>query len=269
MQCKIAVILGAALSAALSNPLRAQDEGPAPEAGKVLLLASERILEGDIERVGERYRIRRGTSEVWIPTVSAICLCANLDDAFAQMKKRANLGDPDERLRLARWCQLNGLREQALAEARYSLEMRPQHTATKSLIAALERTLNSAASAPAPSSPSKTAVTPPKSLTPIDVNADSLMQFTQKVQPILLNLCANCHGNGKGGDFQLYRSFEVGQRGATQRNLAAALAQVHMQKPAISPLLVKAVSAHGDSPNAPIRSQQSIPYRTLAKTGPR
>src|SRR3981081_2030581 len=110
---------------AAASPLAAQDAGAARSAGSLPLLESERAREGDIEKLGDQYRIRRGTSEVWLSTDKAVRLCADWQDAYAFMKTRANLGDPEERLRLARWCQLNNLRELALIEAKVAMEMRP------------------------------------------------------------------------------------------------------------------------------------------------
>src|SRR3954465_7857247 len=97
----------------------------APKNGKALLLVGGRLMEGDIERIGEKYRIRSGTSEVWIGSDKAVRLCADAQDAYRYMKEQTNLDDPDERIRLARWCQLNSLWDQAIAEARAAATMRP------------------------------------------------------------------------------------------------------------------------------------------------
>lgn len=264
MKTKIALLLAAA---ALATGVRsiAQETTPARSTGKILLLTSERIMEGDVERIGERYRIRRGTSEVWIPADKAICICADAKEAFAQMKSRANLGDADERYRLAKWCMTNNLREQALDEAHYALELRPEHAQTKNLIGILERSALPKSAAPTPAPAAKAPARPNVPVALVDVNAETLSLFTQKIQPILMNTCANCHTDGRGGQFQLYRAGDGGHRAATQRNLAAVLTQMNMQKPALSPLLIKATSAHGNTQNAPIQSQQGIPYRTLCE----
>src|SRR4051812_36111973 len=82
--------------------------------GRVLLLRSERALEGEIEKIDGRYRIRHGGGETWISADQCVRLCADWDEAFGHMKARANLADPDEHLRLARWCQLNQLDAMAL-----------------------------------------------------------------------------------------------------------------------------------------------------------
>ncbi len=170
-----------------------------------------------------------------------------------------NLGDPDERLRLARWCQTNNLRAQALEEAKAALDMRPAHAESRKMVGVLTRTL---ASAPA----ARTAAVSSTKMVPAapapDISADAFALFSTRVQPILMNTCVNCHSGGRGGDFQLLRT-EGGQRGATQANLAAVLAQVRVDHALISPLLIKAVSPHGNAANAPLKDRQSIPFKTL------
>src|SRR5262249_5388730 len=160
----------------------------------------------------------------------------DVQEAFFKMKSRANLGDADERYRLAKWCLVNNLRDQALDEARYALELRPEHAQTKSLIAILERgnakMLSTSSGEPTKTSAGREPSRPAPAAAPIDVNAETLAHFTQKIQPILMNTCANCHTEGRGGPFQLYRAGDGGHRAATQRNLAAVIAQLNVQKPA-------------------------------------
>jgi hypothetical protein len=115
--------LFAACLVVLSAGGRARATDPPPAAaGHVLLLDNERFLEGDITREGERYRIRRALGETWVPAAKVMRLCASREDAYHFLRGRANLRDVDERLRLARWCHLHGLREQGLAEARAVLD---------------------------------------------------------------------------------------------------------------------------------------------------
>jgi hypothetical protein len=239
----------------------AQETNAARMAGHVLLVKGERGLEGDIEKIGGQYRIRRGTGEVWLPADQAARLCADWDDAYAFMKSRANLGDPEERLRLARWCQLNNLRSQALIEARLALDMRPAHAESRQLVALLARSVQVVPGTPAKPPAAKL----PKNPVPqpsSDVSADSFALFATRVQPILMNTCVSCHSGGRGGDFQLLRT-DGGQRGSTQANLIAVLSQVKADNPLLSPLLIKAVSPHGNAAQAPITDRQSIPFKTL------
>src|SRR5262245_55617209 len=97
---------------------RASADTPPPATGKVLLLDNERTLEGDIGRIGTQYRVKPSVGVTWVPAEKVLHLCASQEEAHAFLARRANLDDPDERLRLARWCHLHGLRDQALAEVR-------------------------------------------------------------------------------------------------------------------------------------------------------
>jgi hypothetical protein len=252
------MIVGAWLLAA--SLLRA-DHGAEPAAGRVLLLENERTLEGDIVREGEHYVIRRAIGETRLPREKAQRLCANLEEAFHVLKARANLRDPDERLRLARWCLVRGLRAQAQDEAAATVALRPDHPEGQRLL----HNLRQAEPAAAPSRADAAALAESLAL-PFDYNPESLGLFTTKVQPILMNTCASCHGGERGGSFKLVRAIDDGMvnRRATQQNLAAVLRQVHPERPLASPLLLKAVAVHApDADHPPIKNRQAIAYRML------
>jgi hypothetical protein len=234
---------------------------PVPATGKVLLLDTERVLEGDIERVGDQYRVRRTVGETWVPAAKALCLCAALDEAYAVLRRRANLNDPDERLRLARWCHLYGLRAQALAEVTAAVDLRPDHAEARRLLGSLRQSAGAA-----PAAPPGPAVEPGPEAPPPDLSAESLCAFRARVQPILMNACASCHANGHGGTFKLTRVYDDGgvNRKVVQHNVAAVLAQLNLRQPQGSPLLTKAVSAHdGKMAQAPLKGRQAPAYRVL------
>jgi hypothetical protein len=239
---------------------------PGPAAGKVLLLDNERVLEGDIERVGDQYRVRRAAGETLVPADKALCLGATLDDAYAFLRRRANLNDPDERLRLARWCHLYGLRGRALAEVTAAVELRPDHPESRRLLDSLRQSAGAAPAAAPASAAAPEAEGPPPPRPPPDLTAESLCAFRTRVQPILMNACANCHANGHAGTFKLTRVYDDGgaSRKVLQRNVAAVLAQLNLRQPQGSPLLTKAVSAHdGKMAQAPLKGRQAPAFRVL------
>ena len=231
---------------------------PARTTGKVLILENGNILEGNIELHGEQYRIERSVGEVWVPAGKGMRLCADWQEVFSVMASQANLLDPDEHMRLARWCQLHNLWELALSEVTTVLRLQPDNQEAKHMRANLERVVN-AERTPAivPAQAPKT-IQPPK----MDISSASVILFATRVQPILMNTCVSCHSNGKGGKFQLVRSCEGGQRAATQRNLLAVLEQTNLEQPNISPFLTRSVSPHGFNKSPPIKSH-SVPYNTL------
>jgi hypothetical protein len=262
MKTTIRFLVGAvALGAAAGGIVCAVTPQP-QESGKVLILANHRALEGDIQREGDQYRLKRPVGEMWVPAERVLRLCADWDDAFAFLCAQTNMADPDERLRLARWCQQNGLHEQALAEVKAAQAMRPSHQETKQLLAILERAVQSAQT---PAAPSKAAAkSAPAPVASVDVSAETLNQFTTRIQPILMNACVNCHAGNRGGDFKLIRCYDAAlNRRSTQTNLAAVLAHVNLDRPEVSPLLVKAASAHGALSQSPLQGRESAPFRTL------
>ena len=255
-------LLGAAVFAGACLAPARGTEPAAATAGKVLLLQNERALEGDIERVGDQYRVRRSAGETWVQSEKVLCLCQTLEEALERVRARANLGDADEHLRLAGWCRQYGLRAQALAEVREAVRLRPGHEPSRRLLANLEQSAWDKQPSPAAAHPGGAE---PPAAPDVDLTAAALGLFSTRVQPILMNACASCHATGRGGAFQLTRAYGVGtaDRKAMQHNLAAVIGQLNVRQPQASPLLTKSVSVHGAMAQAPLRNRQAPAYRTL------
>src|SRR5262245_7976437 len=116
--------------------------GAAPEAvttGKFLVLRNGRTLEGDIEHVGEQYRVRRDGAETWIAANLVLRLFRDTEDAYQFLRARTNLNDAADRLRLAKWCLDVRLRERALEEATAASLLRPKDAATQQFLERLRQ----------------------------------------------------------------------------------------------------------------------------------
>ncbi len=124
----------------------------APATGRVLVLVNERTVEGDIERVGDQYRVRHTVGETWVPGDKVLRLCADMEDAYRVLRGRANLNDPDECVRLARWCHAHGLSAAALENLTAAVKLSPDHDEAKRLLSGLRRAASapSTPAAPAP-----------------------------------------------------------------------------------------------------------------------
>jgi hypothetical protein len=180
-----------------------------------------------------------------------------MSDAYAFLRGRANLDDPDERIRLANWCHTHGLREQALEEVKAAAQLAPDHKEAKRLWQCLQQT---------PTTHAAAAVETESTLAPpMEVTAKSMSQFATHIQPILMNACAQCHAGGQGGTFKLVRTFEHGSLApkTTQQNLTAVLSQLNLEQPRSSPLLMKAVSVHGSLTQAPLSGRQMAAYQAM------
>ncbi len=265
MKTILPCLIGPALLAGVGYCLHAQDAGEKLATGKVLLLLNGHVMEGDIEKIGTQMRVRRGASEVWIAADLSARLCADWDDAYLFMETLIKADSANDHVKLARWCNMQHMNDKALRQAKIALELQPEHPGARQIVMLLERNMREPAdkatpvSVPVPISvPGKPAETPFF----VDVTAETSIAFTTKVQPILMNTCANCHANGGGGKFVLERVSEGGQKVATQRNLAAVLSFIDMDRPSISPLLVKAVAPHGAA-TPPIKDRSAKPFVAL------
>ena len=225
-------------------------------AGKVLLLKNGNAIDGDITKVGTRMCVRRGKSEIWIDCDNTARLCNDWDDAYAYLQTRLKLNSADERLRFARWCQTQHLPDKALEQGRFAVQIDPDHREAKLFVAMLERMPKET-----PTKPNAAAVTPATAAPPhVDVNAETYAGFIARVQPILMNKCATCHA---GGSFRLDHVAIGGPQVASRNNLNRVLAYLDVEKPAQSPMLLKALEAHGGAALPPFKDRKEVPVRIL------
>jgi hypothetical protein len=251
-------------AAALLCPLAYGLAGP-PAAG-VLLLDNQRILQGEVERRGDQYLVRRDGGETAVPAARVLAALPDLDAAYRFLREKTDANDVDARLRLARWCDMNGLRAQAAAEAKTALDLSPGRAIVQATYQQFER--KAAAPAPPPAPPAKlpaAVVAAAEFAEPIECGAESFKRFATKVQPVLMNACASCHAGDRAGKFRLEKVFSdsLNSRPATQRNLNAALAAIDRAKPAASGLLQQAVTAHGGAALPPLRDRGVPGYKHL------
>jgi hypothetical protein len=235
-----------------------------PRAG-LLLLDNHSVLKGEVERVGDHWRVVREGGETIIPVARAVAAFPDLDAAYRFLRDKADPRDVDGRLKLARWCDENGLPAQAAAEAKTAAELAPG----RAIVQATYQRLQHKADAPAPT-PTAPALLPTAVISaaetaePVDCGAEALKRFAMKVQPILMNTCAGCHAGPYAGKFRLERVYANGMTGpATQRNLATTVALIDRAHSANSPLLQLATTAHGGATIPPLRDRSVPAFKQL------
>jgi hypothetical protein len=236
------------------------DTGPT----RIVVLDNENLIEGDVSRVADEYRIR-GTNvgDVTLPVKRVLAVVADRKAAYALVASRSNRGDADERLRIARWCEANELPAEAMAEARAAVRMRPGFAAAEHFVATLESAARRIASTSNPVKPAAAVEPVAETVTQvasIEYNSESFPLFASKVNTILVNACANCHAREDAKSLRLTRV--TGRSGIT-KNLMAALAEVNPKDPAASPILIKAVTPHGTATEAPFKTRSHPAYETL------
>jgi hypothetical protein len=232
--------------------------------GKILILDNELLIEGEVRRDRDQYVVRRGSGETIIPASRVIDVVPDRRHAYLAMSARCNRRDFDDRMHLIHWCMEQGLRAEALAEAESLRQFRPEDAGLTRLVDGL-RTLVATKAEPS----DRTAAAPAKlpdsvlEVEPLDVSREAFGMFVAKVQPILMNLCARCHAAGDGGRFTLESVIEGSERKAALHNLAATLKQLKRNGAVASPLLEKALTAHGKALEPPLRDRQALAYQNL------
>ena len=188
------------------------------------------------------------------------------DEVYQYMRDRVPPTDAIARLVVARWCMFNGLREQALIEARAILQFQPQNKPAADLARSLEESIKqfppegSASAAKPEGGKLVTALE-----TELEITPEAATTFATRVQPILVNLCIDCHARSDyAGTFKLIRvsGFEAGPQ-TTQANLRATAGQLLKSDPINSPLLTKSIAAHGGLKQPPFVSRQMAGFRAL------
>ena len=241
---------------------------PTPVLGKGVLLDNESLFEGDVTLADDYYILRSEAGEVRVPKSRVVAVVQSKLQAYEEMQKRVNLRDAEERIRLARWCIQYGLPAQARAQAEFAESMRPGDTRFAGIAQSIiDLTHSSPPAQPtppsAPSLAAKPTAGPVKELKPVKFNEEAFGDFVGRIQPMLMNSCIGCHNSGKGGSFDLIRVSMPAGRFATTQNLNAVLAQLSREEPQKSPLLVRAVTAHGDAVSAPLKGETSEAFQML------
>ena len=261
------------------GPLLAEEK----PAGQVIVLVNDVTLQGQVQRVEKAFHIRTERGTTILPANQVQRVLGSLEEAYAFLRGRANLRDPDERCRLARWCRSVGLEEEARIEVEVALALRPDHAQARQMQAQMQEVRRRAAVkppvTPTPSSPTPSArpvSTPDKTARPLTLegwdhalSGPLFVQYTRKIQPILFNGCGTgaCHGNREPapGDFALRRPYDPGSITAylTRQNLAQTLQLIDRKDSSQSKLLKMAVTPHGHAKYAPLIGTDSPAYHQL------
>lgn len=253
------------------------------------------MVEGNVTRDGEKVLVRRGAVDQPFNKEQVRFVGNSKDDVYAFLLGKVKSDDPAARFKLARWCSHNGMREQALVEAREVVRLQPTNSSAAELARTLEESLRlfptngTPASGPtkppsqtAPAAPGLPAVPPPPGVggpsavsAPVtpkpvvepepDIAPEAILAFAPRVQPVLANLCADCHARQDyKGEFKLANTTgQYADPSLTRHNLRVVSGQIKKSDPAASPLLVKSLTLHGDMKQPAIVSRHAPVFQLL------
>lgn len=259
------------------------EQPPSEPAESVLVLANEGVLVGRVDRVPAGYRLRSERGESIFPTEKVLRVCGSRREAYFYLQGRANLRDPHERLRLARWCSNQGLLLEAKLEAEAAVALKAGHPEANALLRQLQRQLDEAGKAntlPSPAVDSSLPAASPPLRTPAEASGNplegwekaltkpALKEFTHRIQPILLNSCGTggCHGGERpagGFHLQVPPSAHSQTPTLTRHNLGQALRLVNKADFGNSLLLKKGLEAHGGTSRLPLGGAETPTYRAV------
>jgi len=235
----------------------------------VVLLKNGETLDGRISRSGDYYLIISPTAEVQVRVREIEAICRDLEEVYAKKHGLVNTRSADSYLALAQWCidrQLYGYAARALTDAYKLDDLHPR-------IELLERRMKAAMTSPTPVAAPAKPPEPKFNDVELDraaksVSAESLHEFTVRVQPLMMNYCATagCHGPRAASTFQLERIYlnERTDPRVVRTNLHAVLKQIDRAHPAKSPLLNVPITAHGGAKKPIFNAHNAEHYRVLA-----
>jgi len=267
-----------------SAPMETRPPEALAVTGRFVVLQENKLIEGAVSVSSDTVFVNQGAVTRKFPKSQVQFVADSRDEVYRFMAAKVPATSAAARLQVARWCMFNGMREQALAEAREAQKIRPAagedprvHNAAADLVRSLELSLQqypveTAAKMAAPAAPTFPAElapvrpAPPAVLDPEpDVSPEAALVFGARVQPFLANRCTECHAKPDyPGKFKLVRvnPTEAGPQ-ATRTNLRAVAGQLRKDAPDASPLLTKALATHGGMKLPAIESRQAVVYQTL------
>ena len=237
----------------------------------VLLVDSGKLFEGKIDRVGNLYRVVSGGRSEMVRDVNVSFTGQTKDDAYEFLKSKKKLDTAESAAKLADWCKRYGMPKEAVAEARAAARLAPDDRAVAKLVRDCEefaktnrpvvRVIGSGvANNPTPSSGAAPPLTIPAMTEsrPVKITstklADIEIGFSKSVQPMLMNLCANCHADPmRNVAFRLTRIPEgILVSPKTAENVAATMPYLRKDQPLSSPLITFAITPHGGKTASPM-----------------
>lgn len=256
------VLVGCLLAASMIvlPMLRAQDAPSKPtrnsatpntnaSAERFLLLQNGKVVKGVIRQSASGYVVNVPGGQLVLPFEQVRLEATDLEDAYRQQRDTLPDHTAAAHIELARWCVANGLPDQARKELREALRRESDSTVAKNMLQRINDQLLATKDVPAVVQrngqfsflgDTKPGIAPE---TLGGLPRETAADYMSKVQPLLVNRCATagCHGPGSGNTFELQRA-KIGKappKSYSERNLAAVIERLDLERPLSSPLLVK------------------------------
>ncbi|MCR9292595.1 MAG: hypothetical protein NXI32_07740 [bacterium] len=240
--------------------------------GGAVLLKNDRMIEGQVQPSGEYYSIQVAEgSRVSIPKSQVQHVGKDKFEIYLLKKDSTKRWEAGDHFQMTRWCMLNGLHAEAAHHYRQVAELHGEHPRVKQLALELQARLLELPGFRAylglgpieekrPDSPTvatvdnSAVVTASNSIASAAMHPQIAAHFSKRIQPILLNRCAQpaCHGAQSQNGLRLMAPYRTAYERVSADNLRSVLGHVAEDAGELSALLRYATTAHGIQPQAGI-----------------
>lgn len=275
------------------TPASSTIPSPGLKSFRALLLSNGKVVTGEIteDAPAGLYRLRQSGGSIGYPKMMVLKAGNSVVDLYRFQVARLPEGDPDERMKLARWCLALHLDTQAREQLEAIQAMCPGDAEVRRMLynlaataevekmpvdPALRRTsveMTRAGEAPASLDP-RVLVKARKRFSALPEILDlpqaqavkRANEFADFVHPVVQQACARCHNEKYQGDFQLVEvkaRRDLMNSDVTRANLDATLRLVNADDPARSELLSAGLVPHGGSKTAIFKGPNDRSYQIL------
>ena len=236
------------------------------EHGYVVLRNGE-VFDGKISRDETAYHVDIDNGQISLKPADVDLVCKDLEEGYRRKRTVIQVGNIHQHLELAQWC----LRQNLLGPAGVELADATAVDPKNPMVVILRNRLKLALEPPPPDA------TKTQNSGPSNEELDRMVRgmprgvvenFTQSIQPMLLNHCASsgCHSAQSDSGLKLYHisTDRASNRRTTQRNLYSVLQFVNQQNLSASKLLTAASQPHGSVHHAVFSERQTPQLRRMA-----
>src|SRR3954453_7402984 len=124
-------------SRGLAGPEGAPGEAPPPSASPsqtVILLSNGRLLHGEVQEDGASYVLKQKVGSIRFPRTAVEKTFGSIGEVYQYKRSRLPREDPDEQMKLARWCLSQGLNAEAKAQLQEVVARYPGHVQAKAML---------------------------------------------------------------------------------------------------------------------------------------
>jgi hypothetical protein len=280
IQLNLVLTVGLTLLGLVGFAAARPDDPPPPAAPTVLLLTNGRIIQGEISREGNEVLVKQRAGVIRRPKDQVEGIFRSLNEAYEFKRGQLPELDPDEHLKLARWCLSQNLQDSAKKEVLTVLKVSPRSGEAKAMLVSIEAAesrqhqaptfdpglIRTGAEMPEPDQVAPAVLKSAKvqlgiSDAPVIFNLPASMavqraaQFKAFVHPVLQASCVKCHNENSDRAFRLIeeRNPKRVSGDVLRANLDAVLQIIDPENLPKSEILAVSLVPHGNgSPKRPI-----------------